>query len=229
MKTLLKKSLKILKKFFLWLFIFIGLYLIAAFVLSRILVNSTDYDPKKEITIFLKSNGVHTDIVVPVTNEIKDWSKDIRYSQTVAKDSTMRFVAIGWGNKDFYLNTPEWSDLKFSTAFKAAFHIGETAMHTQFYHNLTENENCYRIDISEAEYQKLVNFISDSFSKDASGQTQWISGSHYNSYDAFYEANGKYDLFNTCNSWTNRALKTSGQKASVWALTDTAILRHYED
>jgi len=56
-----------------------------------------------------------------------------------------------------------------------------------------------------------------------------IQDHNYNQNDAFYEANGKYDLFNTCNSWTNSALKISGQKAAFWALTDTAILQHYND
>lgn len=203
--------------------------MVTAFVLSRIPVNSTDVDPKKEVVIYLKSNGVHTDIVVPVKNEIKDWTTDIKYLQTTANDSTMQFVAFGWGNKDFYLNTPEWSDLKFTTAFKAAFHIGETAMHTQFYNTLSENEKCRKIEISKAEYQKLADYISASFSRNVFGKTQWISGEHYNQHDAFYEANGKYDLFNTCNSWTNSALKNSNQKAVVWALTDSAILRQYQD
>lgn len=229
MNPIVKKALKFLKKLFFWFFIGVGLYAIATFVLSRIEVNSEDLDTKKEVVIYLKSNGVHTDIVVPVKNEIKDWTSDIKYLQTVANDSTRQFLAFGWGNRDFYLNTPEWSDLKFSTAFKAAFHIGESAMHTQFYDHLIENERCRKIEISNDEYQKLVEYISNSFSKDDKSQVRWIADQHYNNYDAFYEANGKYDLFNTCNSWTNRALKTSEQKAAVWALTDSDILRHYED
>ncbi len=228
MKEIIKKTLKLLKKLFLWFFAFIAVYFIAAFVLSRITVNSKDKDPKKEVVIYLKSNGIHTDIALPVKNEIKDWSNEIKYSHTISNDSTMQFVAFGWGNKDFYLNTPDWSDLKFSTAFKAAFHIGSSAMHTQFYYNLSESERCRKIEISQEEYKKLVRYISESFTKE-NNEVQLISGQHYNDHDAFYEANGKYDLFNTCNSWTNCALKTSGQKAAVWALTDSAILRHYAD
>ena len=51
---------------------------------------------------------------------------------TKSKDSTAEYLAFGWGDKGFYLDTPEWSDLKASTAFKAAFALGNSAMHTTF-------------------------------------------------------------------------------------------------
>jgi uncharacterized protein (TIGR02117 family) len=229
MKPLIKKAMGFLRKLALWLYVFVSLYFVSAFMLSLITLNSVDPDPANEVTVFLRSNGVHTDIAVPVKNAIKDWSSEIRYSHTKASDSSAAYIAFGWGNKDFYLNTPEWSDLKFSTAFKAAFHIGETAMHTQFYGQLYESGRCRKIQMSNTEYRKLAGYISDSFARDKNGSVQLIPGRHYNENDAFYEANGKYDLFNTCNSWTNGALKVSGQKAAVWALTDTALLHHYSN
>ena len=61
-----------------------------------------------------------------------DWSQKFLYEDTVAKDSTLRYIAIGWGDKGFYLDTPTWADLKFSTAFKAAFWLGNSAIHTTF-------------------------------------------------------------------------------------------------
>ena len=34
-----------------------------------------------------------------------DWSQKFPYEDTVAKDSTLRYIAIGWGDKGFYLDT----------------------------------------------------------------------------------------------------------------------------
>lgn len=206
---------------------FLVLYIIFAFGISRITVNSDVVQKEPQIEIFILSNGVHTDIVVPVKNEIKDWTTDVKFQQTKSKDSLAKYLAIGWGDRDFYLHTPEWSDLKASVALKAMTGLSTSAMHTSFYKSLSENENCRKIQISNENYQKLVDYISDSFKRDSNHNTVWISGHSYGNRDAFYEAKGSYSLFYTCNTWTNNALKTANLKAALWTPTDTGILCHY--
>jgi uncharacterized protein (TIGR02117 family) len=223
-----KKSLKTLGLAVLGIISFLFLYVVSALLISKISVNSNVSQKDKEIEIFILSNGVHTDIVVPIKNEYKDWSKEIRFQQTKSKDSLVNYLAFGWGDKGFYLNTPEWSDLKASTAFNATFGLSSSAMHTTFYKKMEEGEACKKIKISAEEYQKLITFISDSFHRDTYKNVQWISGYSYGNRDAFYEAKGSYNLFYTCNTWTNSALKITNQKASLWTVTDTGILCHYE-
>ncbi len=222
-----KNSLKIIGWTLLGIISFFILYIISALSISKISVNSDVSQKDKPIEIFILSNGVHTDIVVPIKNEYKDWSKEIRFQQTKSKDSLVNYLAFGWGDKGFYLNTPEWSDLKFSTAFNAAFGLSTSAMHTTFYKIMKEGEACKKIKISAEEYQKLVTYISDSFFRDTYKNVQWISGNSYGNRDAFYEANGSYNLFYTCNTWANNALKIANQKASLWTVTDSGIFYHY--
>jgi uncharacterized protein (TIGR02117 family) len=224
----IKKFLKILGWTVLGIISFLALYVGSAVLISKISVNSDVSQKDKEIEIFILSNGVHTDIVVPIRNEIKDWSTEIHFQQTKSKDSLVNYLAFGWGDKGFYLNTPEWSDLKASTAFNAAFGLSSSAMHTTFYKKMTEGADCKKIKISAEEYQKLVNYIFEIFTLDSNKNVQWISGHSYGNRDAFYEANGSYNLFFTCNSWANKALKTANQKASLWTVTDTGIFYHYQ-
>lgn len=223
-----KKSLKIIGWILLGIISFFVLYVISALSISKISVNSDVSQKDKPIEIFILSNGVHTDIVVPIKNEFKDWSNEIRFQQTKSKDSLVNYLAFGWGDKGFYLNTPEWSDLKASTAFNAAFGLSSSAMHTTFYKKMNENASCKKIKISSQEYQKLITYISESFKLDSDQNVQWISGNSYGNRDAFYEANGSYNLFFTCNTWANNALKTANQKASLWTVTDTGIFSQYQ-
>ncbi|WP_051364404.1 TIGR02117 family protein [Flavobacterium limnosediminis] len=225
---MIKQSLKILTLILSGILAFTLLYILAVLGISRISVNSDVRNNREGVEIFLISNGVHTDIAVPVQNEIKDWRDEVRFSQTKANDSLAKYVSFGWGDKEFYLNTPEWSDLKFSTAFKAAFNLGTSAMHTRFYRNLSESADCRRIIVSNEDYQKLVHFISDSFYLNNQNEVKWIAGHSYGKYDAFYEAKGSYNLFYTCNTWTNQALKSSNQKAALWTVYDKGILYHYD-
>lgn len=219
---------KILKKILLGVLGFLVLYLLLAFVFSKITVNSEPDTAEKPIAIYIKTNGVHTDIVVPVYNSVKDWRSQIKFEHTKSKDTTYQFIGFGWGDKGFYLNTPQWSDLKVSTALNAAFYLGTSAMHATFYKNLNGNQNCIEIPISESNYKKLVAYIENSFQKDLTANPILINATTYGDHDSFYEANGKYSLFYTCNSWANQALKAANQKAALWTLTDSGIFCHYE-
>lgn len=223
MKTL-KKGWRLFYKLLFGVVGFIVLYSVVVFTLSRITVNKEDPDPAKDIMIYIKSNGVHTDVVVPVANEIKDWRNEIAFNHTVSKDSTYQYIGFGWGDKGFYLNTPQWSDLKVSTACNAMFYLGDSAMHATFFHGLKEGERCFKINISQPEYQKLVAYIQTGFRNQ---KVTVIPNAHYGENDSFYEGEGRYSLFYTCNSWANNALKAANQKAALWTLTDTGILCHY--
>jgi len=225
---ILKKSLRIIKKLVLGILSFLIVYVVSAFLLSRITVNEAAENQTEDVVIYIKTNGVHTDIVVPYKNEIKDWSAQIKIEHTQAKDTTAKFVALGWGDKGFYLDTPEWSDLKASTAFNAAFALGSTAIHTTFYTVITENKNCVKIAISKENYQKLITYIEDSFQYDGNDNPMFIPATTYGKNDSFYEAKGKYSLFHTCNSWANEALKKANQKAAFWTVTDSGIFCHYQ-
>jgi uncharacterized protein (TIGR02117 family) len=226
--TILKRTFKIIG---LSIGAFVGLILIYlgfAFSLSRMTVNP-DVKSKDEVTIYILTNGVHTDIVVPVKTEQIDWSRYIKFENTAANDQTANLLALGWGDKGFYLETPTWGDLKASTAFKAAFGLSSSAVHATFYKSLKEDNQCKSIHISNVEYQKLVGYIKESLILNVDGDPVLIkTTANYGKNDAFYEAAGSYSVFRTCNTWTNNSLKSCGQKASVWTPFDTGIFCHYK-
>ncbi len=227
MRSKLRKTLRILWKSVLYVLMFVILYVTVTFLLSRIPVNTTDNDQAKDVPIYISTNGVHTDVIFPLKTAYFDWSKTVSIAATKAKDSTRQFVAFGWGDRGFYLNTPEWSDLKLSTACEAAFYLGTSAMHVTFLHEPNETESCRKIWISHKEYAQMTDFVVKSLQTDPSGNAMPIADAGYGNNDAFYEAKGKYNLFYTCNSWANNALKSGDQKAALWTLTDGGIFCHY--
>lgn len=227
MKTA-KKAVKVLLKTLLGFIAFLLIYAILIFFTSIISVNENNEITDKNIPIYILSNGVHTDIVLPLKNEIKDWSTVILYTNTKAKDSTLQNLAFGWGDKGFYLDTPTWADLKVSTAAKAITGLSSSAMHVTFYGNLKENESCKKFFISESQYQKMITYIENSFSLDKANKIQRIGTHSYGKHDIFYEAKDSYNLFYTCNTWANQALKAGNQKAALWTVLDKGIFYHYD-
>ncbi len=206
---------------------FILLYVITGLLLPYITVNSNHGQCETNpVTIYLKSNGVHTDIVMPLQNEGFDWTALTNPLLTRKPCLQANYVGIGWGDKGFYLDTPEWKDLTFKTAFKAMFYLSTTAMHVTFYDRVEEDARCVKINISQEEYQKITAYIKESFQFNCK-QTILIPGASYASNDLFYEANGTYGLLKTCNTWVNTGLKVAGMKACLWTALDSGLLRLY--
>lgn len=221
---------KALKSILIFLLVFVSslaVYLLAAALLSWIPSNNSFKETPGGTEIYILSNGVHTDIILPVKSDLKDWRAEIPIENTAGKDSSLHYVGFGWGDKGFYLNTPDWSDLKFSTAFKALFWLDHTAMHVNFYKKLSENKNCRKISITADEYHRLEQYIESSFEKDSSRHFIWIPNRGYGRNDAFYDASGTYSFLCTCNTWANTGLKKAGLKACLWTPFVQGIFYHY--
>jgi len=213
----LKTSLKYLLKFLVTLVVCLIIYGIAAYTLPQIKVNSDFKNSEAGIKLFVISNGVHTDIVLPVKTDQKDWTKNFPKDSFSVTDPSYNYISFGWGDKGFYLQTPTWSDVKISTAFKAAFGLSETAMHVSFVKEKQEqNEKCRKLIVDSLRYQQLIRYIEASFDKKEDGVVL-IKHPGYGHFDRFYEAKGRYSLFNTCNLWTNNALKEIKIQTALWS------------
>ena len=178
-------------------------------VAGLIPVNNHFVPVEDGVTIYLVSNSVHADLIVPVENEVVDWRDDFADTEFLADPMQKSHVAFGWGDRGFYLETPTWNDLKFSTAANALFWPSDTCIHVDFT-NLNEySQPPASLTLSREQYEQLIQFIRDSFVTDHENIKQ-IKGHQFGSTDAFFEAKGTYHALNTCNSWVGRALKSSG-------------------
>jgi uncharacterized protein (TIGR02117 family) len=227
MRRLTARLLRLLGKAVLGLLGLVGVYLLAAWGLARLPV-AKEPGGGTEVEIFILTNGVHTDIVVPTVDSLIDWREQVRPAHTRSPDPTAPYLAFGWGHKGFYLQTPTWADLKASVALNAVFGLGEAAMHATYYRSLTESASCRRIWLSRRQYARLVAYLQASLQKDPAGRALLIpTEANYGPTDAFYEATGSYSALHTCNTWANNALKACGQKCCLWTPFDTGIFLNY--
>lgn len=220
---MLKKVVKALIYFLLFIVLITISYLTSEFVLSR-MSNKILKEQEAEIEVFIKSNGVHTDIVLPIFTDTIDWTKFFPFENTLSKSKDFNYIAIGWGDKGFYIDTPEWKDLKVSTAIIAASGIGNTLIHTTFYKEIFEDYLTFSYKISRPQYARIVSIIKQNL-KYSDGKTILVkTDAQYGQNDAFYEAFGSYSIFHTCNTWTNNLLKEAQMPSSKWLAFDKGIL-----
>jgi uncharacterized protein (TIGR02117 family) len=207
-----------LKKILSWFFLLIAAYLLFATVLSVLGTRPQEKDCKKNKKVYVTTNGVHLDIILPIED------LDVEFLEQLEVMEDTKFLAFGWGDKEFYINTPQWSDLTFPTAFNALFFRSQTAMHvTSYKHSYTSWRS---VPICKEQIETLINYIANSFKKDVSGKIQKIDISGYTYNDIFFESTGSFSIFKTCNVWTNNALKKSGIKTSIWSPFDFGVLYH---
>lgn len=205
---------------------FLGLilaYALAALVLGALPVNTDYRHTPGGVEIFVGSNGVHTDLVLPVMAQGIDWRTRLPVEawKRLAPDA---FLSFGWGDRKFFLETPTWGDLTFSTAVRALSGTSPSLMHVEDFGHPVPGPRMRRLILSPEAYQRLVQAVDADFARDANGRPQQVPGAHYRATDAFFEAHGHYSMFLTCNEWTRRHLSNVGVRVPRWAPLEQALM-----
>jgi uncharacterized protein (TIGR02117 family) len=187
----------------------LALYLLVALV-GLIPVNNGFGPAVDGVEIMVTSTAIHADLVLPIRNETVDWSRHFPLGAFAGDVRGATLVAFGWGNKEFYVDTPTWSDLKAGTVFRALFSPSATCMHVGMWNHNDIPAGARKTSISQEQYRRLVEHVLGSFRRDEEGRFLLIEGGAYGTNDAFYHALGSYHAFNTCNCWVGRGLKAAG-------------------
>ena len=220
-KEIIKTSLKFLKNIFFAAAAGIVLYMGIAVLFSYLPTHPPQQNCLPKHEIFVASNGIHLDIILPVKNV-----KPELIQKLDVLPGTL-FIAFGWGDKEFYIKTPEWSDLTFTVAFRALFLKSETAMHVTYLP--WSLPSWKKISLCSRQLERLNGYIDRSFQKNNLGYFKKMEFDGYSRFDSFYDAEGSFSLFKTCNVWVNIALKEIEVKTSVWSPFDFGILYHIKN
>lgn len=212
------------------------LELLAAFVGTYVLVflgfapfsieEAHTTEPKTEL-VLLSHNGIHSDILLPIRHPLKNWETTLGLQHLLKVDTFQTHLKFGWGDKNFFLRTKNWSDLEASTLILTVFGRGPGAMHLVLCTPKDLNKNTLvEIYLTKKQYQQLCAFVQHSFAFE-DGIAKEIKEHPYGSYDFFFDSRIQYNMTYTCNTWTNNALKRGGQKACVWTPFKGPILAKY--
>ena len=224
---MIRNFIKNLSIIFAFILFSVFIYFSSEFLLSKVENDYKNYD-KLEYEMYLKSNGVHTDIVLPLRNNIINWANLFPFENTISKSNDVNYISIGWGDKGFYLDTPTWAELKVSTALIAGLGIGTTALHITYYKDIQEDDLTIKVAISKEQYASIVSTVKKNLQYENGKSINIKTNAQYNENDAFYEAIGSYSIFHTCNTWTNNTLREAMLPSLKWLAFDRGILNLYK-
>ncbi|PWC35464.1 TIGR02117 family protein [Azospirillum sp. TSO22-1] len=174
-----------------------------------------------DVEIFVCTNGVHTDLMLPATTGVMDWTAVLLRPDFPLADPGASHVAFGWGDQAFYLETRRWADVKPHTVWRAVFGGGPSVIHAQYRPSPAGSPDCGRLMLGEGQYGRLAAFVRATFQE----PVQPLLGASYAGDDRFYPAVGTYSPFDTCNQWTARALKAAGVTMGVWTPLESGVMR----
>lgn len=190
-------------------------YLLAALVGSAIPVNRDWKPPAQGVTIYVADNGIHTDLVLPAA-DFADMVRPEHFADPNAGAQPMRM--FGWGDHDFYLNTPTWWDVNPVRVLRALAGRGVTVLHVSAAPAPQPGAKIRRLVLRPEEYARLVAYVRNGFAPGAR-----IRG--YGAHDVFYPARGGYSALRTCNEWTASGLRAAGVRMGAWTPFPFGVMR----
>jgi len=207
----LATALRIARRAIVVLALLIGGYATAGLVGGALPANAGWTPPAEGVRIFVESNGIHVVIVVPKVAAGVDWrgwapGADLRDPRYAGYDH----LAIGWGERAFFLDTATWADLKPRTVLHAARGSDATLMHVEHVPAPRTGGDVRAIVLRPEEYRRLAALIRASF---APGR---IAHRGYADNDAFYAGRGHYSAVHTCNAWTGDVLRRACVRSGRW-------------
>jgi uncharacterized protein (TIGR02117 family) len=187
------------------------LFALAGWVGSSIPRNAGWRESTNGIEILVETNGVHTALVLPLVTPEKDWRTAFPASDIALPNRPYTHVSISWGEREVFLNTPTWWDLRPSTVLRIVGVGGEGLLHIAHYVRPAPSATERPLMLSRAEYRRLVTAIERTLPP-----RPRIRHAGYGSQDVFYDAPGRYTATNTCNQWTADMLASAGVRTGWW-------------
>jgi uncharacterized protein (TIGR02117 family) len=196
------------------------LYLAAGAIGGAIPRNAGWQETADGVTIYVATNGIHTGLILPTRTAEHDWSPLVRPEHLRDPRYAGRYLWVGWGEAEFYLNTPTWAEVSPRTVLAAATGSDKSLMHVD--HLLEPWSDAQPIHLSRPEYLKLVAAVRGSFDLT---RPQPIPG--YGPADVFYPAQGRYSAIRTCNWWTGEMLRQAGVRIGAWTPFSATVMQWF--
>ncbi len=132
--------------------------------------------------------------------------------------SRAEHLEIGWGDARFYQADEPSAGL----ALRAALWPTASVMHVVGFSGDPARyfpaSEVIGICVSRSAYKRMLDFIAESFERLPEGEVIPLGPGLYGT-SRFYRAKGSFHLFNTCNTWTARAVAASGTPVSTRIIT----------
>ena len=142
---------------------------VAAFVPRPLLAGGDMAAEGPKRRLLLLSNPIHTDIAFPADADVLARFSFLGNAELPIYDQNVRWIVAGWGGREFYLETPTWSELKAGPLFKGLT-LDRSVMHISLAGEMDPaSEGVLPLDLSPEAFDRMVEATMAGFATDAGG------------------------------------------------------------
>ncbi len=169
------------------------------------------------VSIGVDSTLVHTEIVVPVSALEHDWGR-LLPPGALGPGPPPRYLGFSWGDRDFFLATPDWADVRPGPAMRALVASRGSLVHLY----RLEGPRGRPVRLTPAQYGRLSAHLAGEIAPGAP-----IPG--YGTDDIFLPGTGRYSALRTCNQWVADALAAAGVGVGLWTPFPQSLMWRFDD
>lgn len=164
------------------------------------------------VEVLLVAGPIHYDFLLPATAETRAEFEFAQWAGVRVWDAETEWLVVGWGARDFYTTVGTYWDISPRAIWRAIAGDG-AVLRVSSVGALPPDLPVQRLILSEAQYAALLDAIRDSVPEGAGGPVflQLAEGG-----GAFYQAEGPFNLWRTCNVWVAERLAAAGVPIGRW-------------
>jgi hypothetical protein len=167
-------------------------------------------------TVYVVERGWHTDIGLPAgpaLGPLRPFEREFPGA---------RFFVFGFGARGYLEAREKTPGLLFRTLFPGQGMILVTALNTTPATAFAQ-QRVIDIQMSRAALARLTRFVARSLAWGADERPRLI-GPAPDDEGLYYASTDRYDLLDTCNTWTARALRAAGEPVASFGVIATSQL-----
>ena len=192
-------------------------YLAASILLPLIPGPGPDLSGPPAHTIGLLQGAIHTDILLPLTQETRARFAFAEAAGVPVTHPEAEWLALGWGSAAFYTTAGTYADITAGAVLTAA--TGDDAViRLDALGPLPPLENLRFLQLSEAQFQALLTRATAALASETKLDHPGFTGR-----DAFFPAHGHFSLFRTCNVWLGETFRAAGIPFGLWTPANWSV------
>ena len=196
----------------------ITLLIAANMVIGLIKCFAAEIDKSARNEVYVVNHGWHTGFVVTASG-IQQLIPELKQ-----RFENAPYIEFGWGDNEFYQAEEITSGITLKAIFLPTDSVVPAVLVPLKVDRYFKNSEVEKFCLEDSKLESLIKFISSSFYRDVSGNILKLNHGIYGD-SQFYNAKGDFHIFNTCNKWTAKGLKSAGMKISTtFKLTAGSIM-----
>jgi uncharacterized protein (TIGR02117 family) len=196
------------------------LYLLAS--LGGGLIGNGHDARRGEHPIGLVIGGIHTDLLIPLTPDVRARFAFAERAGVPVRAEGAEWLLVGWGAREFYTTAGTYADITASAVFSGV--TGDTAvMRFEVVGPILDPAAVDMILLDAAQLGALLGQMEAALARDDLGQPIALDHPGFSPTDAFFAAEGGFNILRTCNVWVGEVMAAAGIPFGAWTPTPQAM------